>query len=58
MARHRLNRGLTLSRARHRKPTALQHAAEQGLRTIVATAAAALLVLVIVGTDPAPFPRI
>lgn len=53
MARHRARIGLTLSRARHRAPGPVQAALERGLGTTIVAFAAALLVISMVGSDPA-----
>jgi len=53
MARHRYNRGLTLSRARHRAPGPVQRVVEHGLHTLIVSAAAAFLVMSMLGSDPA-----
>ncbi len=48
MARHRLNRGLTRSRARHRKPGAVERMAH----SVVISAAAVVLVMAMMVGDP------
>ena len=53
MARHRYNRGLTLSRARHRKPGPVQGVVERSLNSLIVSAAAAMLVMTMFATDPA-----
>lgn len=53
MARHRTHRGLTLSRARHRAPGRLQRVAEHAMHSMIVSAAAAMLVMVMLGSDPA-----
>ena len=52
MARHRHTRGLTLSRARHRKPGPVQGMVERGLHSLIVSAAAAMLVMTMFATDP------
>ena len=52
MARHRFNRGLTFSRARHRAPGRAQRVAEHGLHSVIVAVAAAMLVMAMVGSDP------
>ena len=53
MARHRHTRGLTLSRARHRKPGPMQGVLERGIHSLIVSAAAAMLVVTMFATDPA-----
>lgn len=53
MARHRVYRGLTFSRARHRAPGPVQLVLERGMHSIIVSAAAAMLVMAMLGTDPA-----
>lgn len=52
MAKHRRSRGLTLSRARHRAPGPVQRVLERGISSAIVSAAAALLVMTMLVSDP------
>lgn len=52
MARHRFNRGLTTSRARHRAAGPVQAVLERGLNAALASAATAVLVMSLFLNDP------